>query len=241
MLKAIFFDLDHTLYDRYATMKRTLPECWERLRDYISDDITYERFRDLMIDADKQFNYDGWGVRAEYLRSVGLLKKPIDARDFRIITYETLMSTAVHFDYTLPLLERLRERGYKLGIITNGEVYIQRAKLDRLDFYEYFDLVYLCEEHDLRKPMPEPFLEAARLVGAESHECLYVGDHPRNDVLGAKGAGFETVWVATCGPWRYDEYERADFELEDISQLEAILPDVEADMLKKAENTEDFG
>lgn len=240
MLKAVFFDLDHTLYDRYATMERTLPECWERLREYISDDVTYEQFRDMMIDADKKYNYDGWDVRAEHLRSLGLLKKPIAAWDLRIITYETLMSTAVHFDYTLPLLTRLRERGYKLGIITNGEVYIQRAKLERLDFYGYFDIVYLCEEHDVRKPMPEPFLDAARLAGVEPDECLYVGDHPRNDISGAKGAGFETVWVATCGPWRYDLYERADFEVADISHLEEILPEIEADMKKKAENRENF-
>ena len=39
-----------------------------------------------------------------------------------------MTNAAVHFDYTLPLLSRLRERGYKLGIITNGEVYIQRAE-----------------------------------------------------------------------------------------------------------------
>ena len=236
MLKAVFFDLDHTLYDRYSTMELTLPECWERMRGYISDDISYERFRDVMIDADRKYNYDGWDVRAEYLKSLGLLKKPIEARKFRLITYETMMSAAVHFDYTLPLLKRLRMRGYKLGIITNGEVYIQRAKLDILGFSEYFDVIYVCEEHGARKPLPEPFLEAAKLANAVPGECLYVGDHPKNDILGAKGAGFETVWVATCGPWRYDGYERADFEVEDISHLEEILPDIEADMMKKAEN-----
>ena len=111
MLKAIVFDLDHTLYDRYATFEKTLPETYESLKDYLSDDLTYDKFKELMIYADKQFNYDGWPARLEYFKSKGALKKDIGFREFRLITYEGLMKYAAHFDYTLPLLKRLRDRG----------------------------------------------------------------------------------------------------------------------------------
>ena len=61
---------------------------------------------------------------------------------------------------------------------------------------------------------------------------MYVGDNPYHDVQGAARTGYETVWVATTGPWRYGEF-RADFDIENISQLEGILPDIEKDMEEK--------
>ena len=233
MLKAIVFDLDHTLYDRYATMEKTLPACWEEIKDNINDGFDYDRFHDLIIETDKRFNYDGWDARVEYLEDLGMFKEPVNPEEFRLTVYEGMMKIAVHFDYTLPLLDSLRKRGYKLGIITNGEDYIQRKKIELLNFSEYFDLIYICGERGKSKPSPAPFLETAEILGVLPEECVYVGDNPRNDVFGARGAGYETVWVATTGPWRYYSYERADFEVENISYLEDILPEIEADMMKK--------
>ena len=65
MLKAIFFDLDHTLYDRFETMKKILPVAYIRLRDLLAENLPYEKFRDVMIEADRDYNYSGWTKRAE--------------------------------------------------------------------------------------------------------------------------------------------------------------------------------
>lgn len=233
MLKAIFFDLDHTLYDRFETMKKILPIAYIRLRDLLAENLPYEKFRDVMIEAERENNYSGWTKRAEYMFSCGLFRKMPDAGEVRRLTYECFMLDAVHYPYTEGLLKKLREKGYILGIITNGEDYIQRGKVEKLHFSEFFDIIYFCGDDNIQKPAPEPFLRACAMAEAAPDQCLYVGDNPKNDVYGAKAAGLETVWVATCGPWRYDEYPRADFEIENIGCLIDILPDIERNMAEK--------
>ena len=140
------------------------------------------------------------------------------------------MKVAVHYDFTIPLLKELKSRGYLLGIITNGEDYIQKAKVKLLNFSEYFDVIYYCGDKNIQKPRPEPFLEAAEILGVSPSECVYVGDNPKHDIMGARNVGYKTVWVATTGPWRYYDYERADFEVENVSQLQEILPQIEESM-----------
>ena len=228
MLKAILFDLDHTLYDRYATMEKTLPETYKVLSPYIRDGVPYEKFRNEMIFADKAFNYAGWGDRTEYLMEKGIFLPGTDARVVRLKTYETMQSIAVQFPRTREMLKSLRERGYKLAIVTNGEDYIQKSKIEACGFADLFDLVYICSVMGtIQKPEKEPFLRAAALLGVEASECVFVGDHPKNDILGARNAGMRTVWVSTCGAWRYEEYERADFEIGNVCELSDILPQIE--------------
>lgn len=233
MLKAILFDLDHTLYDRYTTMEKTLPLCYERLKDDVCDGISYEYFEKMMIQADKDFNYAGWQDRVRWLTDMGVFKEGLDARRLRLVTYETMTSYVAEFDFVKPMLTRLREKGYKLGLVTNGEPYIQWAKIDFLGLKDYFDTVFVGGEHPRQKPHPEAFIEPASELGAEAWECIYVGDSPKNDIAGAIAAKMPTVWVATCGPWRYPEYPRADFEIEDVSHLEEILPEIAEFMLEK--------
>ncbi|UCF96339.1 MAG: HAD family hydrolase [Spirochaetaceae bacterium] len=89
------------------------------------------------------------------------------------------------------VLEKLKARGFGLGIISN--IQSKRQVPDDLERYgikELFDPVVLSCEHGRRKPDPTIFHYAARLAGVPTSSCVHVGDRISRDILGAKRAGF---------------------------------------------------
>ncbi len=91
-----------------------------------------------------------------------------------------------------PLLEELRSRDFKLGVISNATDLANRV-LENLDMRKYFDVVILSEEVGVRKPAAEIFLMAARQVKAQPTRSLYVGDKFAVDILGARAAGMQAI------------------------------------------------
>ena len=59
-LNGIVFDLDHTLFDRYKTIRAMKNYMFNNLKDYIAPDITPETFADNLCKSDKAFIIYGW-------------------------------------------------------------------------------------------------------------------------------------------------------------------------------------
>lgn len=98
---------------------------------------------------------------------------------------------------TLAVLEELRQRGYRLGIITNGNPLLQNRKLDVTGLRLHTDLVMISGDEGIHKPHPELFRRAAARLGVAPENCVYVGDHPINDIQGAKSAGMQAIYLNT--------------------------------------------
>ena len=98
-------------------------------------------------------------------------------------------------------MEQLRSRGYKLGIITNGSVEAQKAKLLESGLLARVDEALISEEEQLRKPDQRIFALAAERLGVTTAECVFVGDNPETDIGGAYNAGMKTVWFKGVLPW----------------------------------------
>ncbi|MBQ7088934.1 MAG: bifunctional riboflavin kinase/FAD synthetase [Clostridia bacterium] len=90
-------------------------------------------------------------------------------------------------------LTALRQRGYLVGIITNGTPGTQCKKIDCCNLRLYADLVVLAGDEGIQKPDPRIFRIAAARLGVSPSACLFVGDHPINDLEGARAAGFRPV------------------------------------------------
>lgn len=84
-----------------------------------------------------------------------------------------------------------------VGLVTNGPIRAQRAKLERLAWLDRFDAIVISGAVGAAKPAAEPFLEACRQLGVEPAETLHVGDHPRDDAAGARNAGLSAALVTT--------------------------------------------
>jgi HAD superfamily hydrolase (TIGR01509 family) len=93
------------------------------------------------------------------------------------------------------VLEALRERGYRLVLLTDNPPATQRRKLDLSGLAAAFDAVVFAREHGADKPDLAGFREAARAGGAGEARTVMVGDNPYRDAAGALAAGYRRAFV----------------------------------------------
>lgn len=93
------------------------------------------------------------------------------------------------------LLQALKQRGFRLGIVTNGVADLQREKLNGCGLLPLFDASVASGEIDCGKPDPGIFRHICRELGVAEADCVMVGDNPERDVAGALAAGMKAVWV----------------------------------------------
>lgn len=103
------------------------------------------------------------------------------------------------FHDVFPTLTALRERGFRLGVLSNWDDRL-RPLLERLGLTAFFDVIVISCEVGHRKPAPEIFLRAARALNLEPNQILHVGDSPELDVQGATRAGLQAIGLRQDSP-----------------------------------------
>ena len=98
----------------------------------------------------------------------------------------------------VPVLRQVGEMGLRIGLISNtgmtpGVAF--RRFLGEQGMLEYFDTLTFSDEVMLSKPSDEIFLMTLRALDASPEESVHVGDHVKNDVVGANRCGLKTVWI----------------------------------------------
>ena len=86
-----------------------------------------------------------------------------------------------------------------VGLISNGPSYEQRAKLRQAGLDGYFRATTVSGDLGKPKPAPEIFEVALQSLGALAAESVHVGNNYGHDVVGARGAGMDAVWLRTKG------------------------------------------
>lgn len=92
------------------------------------------------------------------------------------------------------LLDELRARGLRLGVVSNWSARLPRV-LAVLELAERFDFVLCSALEELEKPDPALFRRALARAGVAAGEALHVGDHPEKDVAGARAVGIEALRI----------------------------------------------
>jgi HAD superfamily hydrolase (TIGR01509 family) len=96
-------------------------------------------------------------------------------------------------------LERLRDAGLLLGVVSNSDGRADEA-LQAAGLRQYFDSVIDSSVVGVEKPDPRIFRAALDALGVTAGETLYVGDIYEIDIEGARAAGIEAVLLSESGP-----------------------------------------
>lgn len=102
------------------------------------------------------------------------------------------------------VLERLRDAGAVLGLVSNFEAWLERL-LEHLDISRYFPVRVISGVEGVEKPDPAIFWIALDRAGVSAAESVYVGDNPLFDALPAEEAGMAAVVVDRWN--RFPEFE----------------------------------
>jgi len=218
-VKAVLFDLDNTLIERGKMIAKVAHAL---IRDYFSDRPDEYCF---IKDAFCECFESGYVKNEDCFHAFVEKVKWENAPDY--LTFFKYWSFFYPFSATfipdaLDTIQRLKAKGYKVGIITNGPIPMQNAKIDAVGFRHMFDVIVVSKAVGIEKPDPEIFLLTAEKIACTPDTCLYVGDHPRNDIFGAKQAGMQTAWMRGFELWD-DRYERADVEIDGLAELHRML------------------
>lgn len=99
------------------------------------------------------------------------------------------------FPHVEEVLANLKQRGFKLGVVTTKMRLTTDRGLKLTGLEQYMDCVVTLDDVTEAKPHPEPVLKAMAELGAMPEETLMVGDSPA-DIGAAKAAGATAVGVA---------------------------------------------
>ncbi|MGB8907955.1 MAG: HAD family hydrolase [Candidatus Cybelea sp.] len=209
-IEIVLFDLDDTLHDdTYAYHNAAEEVAREVAAEHGIDALA---LKDAYIAAAEGFwhrlSADDLKVKLASLRasmwqsaleSVGagddpeLARRSAERYNAYRVKYFTLFPGAVD------LLRALRERGIKLGIVTNGLSETHREKIALLQISEYFDAIFLSDEVGMVKPDPLLFAHACHTLGGAPARSAMVGDRYDRDIAGALDAGLYTIWLNVRG------------------------------------------
>jgi len=92
-------------------------------------------------------------------------------------------------------LRTLKNRGYRLVIVTNKPFAFVAPILNSLDLEGLFELVLGGDSLAVKKPDPAPLLHACSVLKTEVHHCVMIGDS-RNDIQAANACSMHSVGVS---------------------------------------------
>ena len=195
MLNTVVFDLDGTLLDtlgdlagsvNYAILIHGLPECsLQEVRNFLVNGIVR-----LMQGAVKN------AVQGAAFEEV--------FQTFRSHYLEHCLDTTQPYPGILPMMEKLREAGVKMAIVSN-KLHPAVQELSQRFFAELVTSAVGESETVRRKPNPDGVLRALKEMGSRPEEAVYVGDS-EVDWETARNAGLRCALV--CWGFRDEEFLR---------------------------------
>jgi putative hydrolase of the HAD superfamily len=120
------------------------------------------------------------------------------------------------------VLEELKKH-YKLALITNGAIDIQRHKIDGANLGDFFDPTIISGEVGSGKPNPKLFQMALERLAVTPEETVMIGDSLSRDIGGARAVGIRTIWVNRFQNTIAEHHPTPDLQLTDLVMIPTIL------------------
>jgi FMN hydrolase / 5-amino-6-(5-phospho-D-ribitylamino)uracil phosphatase len=223
-VRAICFDLDNTLWDVWPVIIRAE----QRMYDFLAQRyprVVASMTLEMMRSAREQ-------TAAAY---------PQMAHDFTFLRKQTLRDHAREFGYAeamaeeafdafiqarnevdlyddvMPALEQLRAR-YRLFTASNGN-----ADLAKIGLAHFFERTVAARHVGALKPDPAIFHKVIEGTGLQAADVVYVGDDPHLDVVGARGAGMQAIWIDRQGVQWPAEIAPPAHTIRSLTELAGLL------------------
>jgi putative hydrolase of the HAD superfamily len=129
------------------------------------------------------------------------------------------------FDDALPAIESLLGAGYRLGLISNFEEWLEEMLLE-LEVGHLFEVKVISGLEGVEKPNPRIYQLALERAGVTAERAVHVGDSPVLDARPAASLGMQAVLLDRFG--RYPDEEAA--RIRSLSELVDLLPALERDL-----------
>jgi putative hydrolase of the HAD superfamily len=215
--KAILLDLDDTILSAFGQAEgqwqRVVAEFIEHLAPHPPEEIVaavqaYSRY--LWAD---QVRHKHWRHRigearrhivasafAELERKAGHPVPPPEVLDALADRFNQVQEAELRmFPGSHETLDRLKELGVKLALVTNGAAEPQRKKVVRFALEHRFDHIQIEGEHGFGKPEEQAYRHALAALGVEAKDAWMVGDNLEWEVVAPQRLGIFAIWYDGYG------------------------------------------
>ena len=224
----IFFDLDRTLWNFEKNSSEALHELLETHNAHalgIKENEFIERYQiinELLWDEYRRNKISKEQLRTErFLRTfneLGIKDKELPMKMSNDYITVSVLKTHLYAD-THEVLQYLSDK-YHLHIITNGFEETQYHKINNCKLDKYFKTITTSEKAGVNKPHRDVFEYALRAAKAKRQKSLMIGDHIPADIIGARRAGIDQVFMnhrnETHG-------EKITYEVKSLIELKSLF------------------
>ncbi|MED1566413.1 HAD family hydrolase [Bacillus paramycoides] len=199
----IFFDIDGTLLDYDAAERNGILHFFQKYNDIFSGSeleatklwhkLSEQYFNKFL--ANQLSFHEQQILRMYHLFKTYEVHLSIEESKQRFNQYiELYKNNWIAFEDVLYTLQ-MKQRGYSLGIISNGDYEQQIEKLTALNILQYFKHIFTSSDLGISKPDPEIFQRAVLQSNLELKDCYYIGDRLETDAISSTTAGMQGIWL----------------------------------------------
>lgn len=202
-MDTIIFDVDDTLYDQALSFHNTFRTLFEGSFTYEEIDQIYKssrKYSEVLFDQSEageitQFEWQTGRIIA----ACNDFDIPIDTKKAAAFhkAYVAEQQNIVLFPEVEELLNVLHKEGRQLAILTNGEEQHQSRKINQLNLAKWIPLenTFISGTLGHAKPKREVFEIIEEKLDLDKTQTVYIGDSFEKDVVGAKQAGWQAIWM----------------------------------------------
>ena len=225
-VRAVLFDLDHTLFDTETTERHALGEV------AIAVSI---RLGPRALGLYREVNTHVWGeYRAGRITSRQLRvlrfhlwlermdRDPVHAKRLAPLYLDAFSSRGDLIAGASAAVSAVSRMGLRLGVVTNGIDRVQRRRLRASDLMDSFHVVVTSERAGITKPDPRIMELALKRLRVGPEEAVYVGDDAEVDGLAANRANMRFVWFNPRSTRRAPDI-KVHSQITSLSQLRRVL------------------
>ncbi|WP_252223285.1 MULTISPECIES: HAD-IA family hydrolase [unclassified Clostridium] len=221
MVRLIIFDLDDTLYYE----KEYVLCAFKDVANYLGNKynkktiLLYERMKEI-------FKKQGRGKIFNIICKENNFNEDITKL---IDIYRNCKPKLNLYNDSIEILKWLRTKRYKIGIITDGCARVQWNKIKGLDIEDTVDRITVTDDigREFWKPHKKSYLDMMEYFNVDKNKCVYIGDNPNKDFIGAKELGIKTIRIIRengdhIHTFLEEKYE-ADFNINNLLELKSLL------------------
>ena len=225
MIRAILFDMGGTLdgdgqhwQDRFVALYRSF-----------GVELSRQTIRDAFDAAERRANLDDAIASSDFGQMIGLYVKwqlghlgltNAALEQHLIAGFSAPVRKAAAAN--VRLLAELAERGFELGVVSNGCGNVEKLYAD-FGYAPFLSVIVDSRRVGVSKPDPAIFVHAAEKLGRDPGEIMMVGDSFERDVRPAKQIGMQTAWLEGAEPRPCPDPSLIDLRLRTLADLRTAL------------------
>lgn len=223
MITTVAFDADDTLWHNEHLFTVTQERFSELLRPYHDETWIKQRLNDTQIRNLKHFGYGIKGFALSMIETaIELSEGRMQGDEIQTIIdwSKEMLEAPIHLMPHVPdVIAELTRQGYRLMIITKGDLFDQESKVARSGLGDCFQAIEVVSEKD-----PATYARVLKTHGIAPGEFAMIGNSMKSDVLPVLALGGTAVHVPYETTWSHELVDERPAPTDRFAEFDDLAP-----------------